>query len=390
MRRTIQNGIDRLSDILPTISGARIGLITNPTGIDKNFRSTIDLLHDQGLLKCLFSPEHGVRGDLQAGAEVSFYTDSKTNLPVYSLYGSSPHISAELLQSLDVVAFDIQDVGARFYTYLYTLSYAMQDCAKAGKDVLLFDRINPVGAVKPEGTVLDPAFSSFVGRFPLATRYNLTIGEYARYINDTQHIGCRLTVINAEGWERSCFYDETDLPWIAPSPNLPSIDSCLCYIGTCLAEGTNLSEGRGTTRPFEIIGAPWLDADRVSAQINEQKLPGVKLRPCYFTPMFSKHANALCHGIQFHITDRHTFRPFETALRTYDLIRKTHTEFSFLPPLKENGKPFIDLLLGTDAFRDENFDPDGFLKEQAKRLAEYEASITPYYQYGKLLKDNLD
>lgn len=151
---------------------------------------------------------------------------------------------------------------------MYTLSYAMQDCAKAGKRVLVFDRINPIGGVRPEGTVLDPAFASFVGRFPLATRYNLTMGEYARYINDTQHIACNLTVVSAEGWTRDCFYDETDLMWIAPSPNLPSVDGCLCYIGTCLAEGTNLSEGRGTTRPFEMIGAPWLDAERVADAVN--------------------------------------------------------------------------------------------------------------------------
>lgn len=381
-KQTVKSGIDRLAAILPDITGARIGLITNPTGIDKSFRSTIDLLHEQGLLCCMFSPEHGVRGDLQAGAEVLSYTDSITNLPVYSLYGHTPHIPQEILDSLDIVAFDIQDVGARFYTYMYTLSYAMQDCAKAGKRVLVFDRINPIGGVKPEGTVLDPAFASFVGRFPLATRYNLTMGEYARYINDTQHIACNLTVVSAEGWTRDCFYDETDLMWIAPSPNLPSIDGCLCYIGTCLAEGTNLSEGRGTTRPFEMIGAPWLDAERVADAMNGQNLPGVKLRPCYFTPMFSKHANALCRGIQFHITDRRAFLPFETALRTFDLIRRTHAEFAFLPPLKENGRPFIDLLLGTDAFRDEQFDADVFLKQQRAKLADYEKNIRPYYQYS--------
>lgn len=380
-KRIVQNGADRLADILPGLRGARIGLITNPTGMDKRFCSTIDLLHEQGLLACLFSPEHGVRGNLQAGAEVASYTDSKTALPVHSLYGHMPHIPDEVLDALDIVAFDIQDVGARFYTYLYTLSYAMEDCARRNKRVLVFDRINPIGGVKPEGTVLDPAFASFVGRYPLATRYNLTIGEYAGYINDAQHIGCDLTVIDAEGWTRDCFYDETDLPWIAPSPNLPGVDGCLCYIGTCLAEGTNLSEGRGTTRPFETIGAPWLDAERTAAEINEQNLPGVRLRPCCFTPMFSKHEGALCQGIQFHITDRRAFLPFETAIRTFDLIRKTHPEFRFLPPLKENGRPFVDLLLGTDAFRDESFDADEFLKEQEKALALYAAKIEGYYRY---------
>ncbi len=380
-KRIIKNGIDRLETILPVLAGKRVGLITNPTGIDKQFRSTIDLLNEQGVLTCMFSPEHGVRGDLQAGAEVDTYTDSKTGLTVYSLYGHTPHFSEEMLANFDILAFDIQDVGARFYTYMYTLSYAMQDCAKAGKPVIVFDRINPVGGVKPEGSVLDPKHASFVGRFPLATRYNLTIGEYANYINDSENIHCDLTVVACEGWTRDCFYDETDLAWISPSPNIPTIDSCLCYLGTCLAEGTNLSEGRGTTKPFEQIGAPWLDNEAVVNAINALNLPGVKLRTCYFTPMFSKHANTLCKGIQVHITDRRTFKPFELGIRLYDYIRKTHKEFEFIMSLSKNPVPFINLLLGTDAFLADDFDADAFLAEQEAKCAEYEAKIKPYYLY---------
>lgn len=376
MKQTVLCGIDRPDRIAAVLSGARVGLITNPTGIDRRFRATIDRLAEVCTLCCLFSPEHGVRGEKQAGDHVECYTDDSTGLPVYSLYGDSPHISEEILSGLDVIVFDIQDVGARFYTYLYTLSYAMADCAAANKRLVVLDRINPIGR-KIEGTVLDPAFRSFVGRFPIATRYGLTIGEYARYINDTEHIGCDLTVVSAEGWN-GCYYDETDLAWVMPSPNLPTIDSCLCYIGTCLAEGTNLSEGRGTTKPFELIGAPWLSAKRIADELNERNLPGVRLRSCYFTPTFSKHAGELCRGVALHITDRDAFRPFETAIRLFDLIRKTHPDFSFLPPVKAHNPPFIDLLLGTDAFRSESFDADRFLSECARACGDYAEKIRPY------------
>ncbi len=379
MKRTVFCGIDRFDIWKPLLENARVGLITNPTGIDRNFRATIDRLSSACKLCCLFSPEHGVRGEKQAGDHVDSYIDESTALPVYSLYGDSPHIPDAILSTLDVIVFDIQDVGARFYTYLYTLSYAMADCAKAGKHLVVFDRINPIGR-KIEGTVLDPAFRSFVGRFPIATRYGMTIGEYARYINDSQHIGCDLSVVSADGWDGS-YYDETDLAWVMPSPNLPTIDSCLCYIGTCLAEGTNLSEGRGTTKPFELIGAPWLCAKQVVEALNEMNLPGVKLRTCYFTPTFSKHAGELCQGIALHITDRDTFSPFETAIRLFDYIRKTHADFAFLPPVKEHNPPFIDLLLGTDTFRSESFDADQFLKECTNTCKDYAKKIRPYQNH---------
>lgn len=381
MKKIVCNGIDNLQSVLPALRGAKIGLITNPTGVDKQFRSTIDLLHEAGLLTCMFSPEHGVRGDLQAGAKVSAYTDAKTGLPVYSTYGSDPHIPREILDALDIVAFDIQDVGARYYTYMYTLSYAMEDCASAGKRVLVFDRVNPVGGVKPEGTVLERAFASFVGRFPLASRYNLTIGEYARYINESESIHCDLEVVPLSGWERDCYFDETDLHWISPSPNIPTVDSAVAYLCTCLAEGTNLSEGRGTTRPFELIGAPWMDAQRVADAVNGMDLPGVVLRPCYFTPVFSKHANQACRGVQVHVTDRRAFRPFETGMRLLDTVKAMHADFSFLPPWKEGAPAFIDLLLGTDAFRREDFVLDSFLKEQETKIRVYEEKIKPYYLY---------
>lgn len=381
MKRIVNNGIDNLHQILPSLLGARVGLITNPTGVDKRFRTTADLLHAAGVLVCMFSPEHGVRGDLQAGAHVETYTDAVTGLPVYSTYGGSAHIPREILDTLDIVAFDIQDVGARYYTYMYTLSYAMEDCAAAGKRVLVFDRVNPVGGVRPEGTVLEREFASFVGRFPLASRYNLTMGEYARFINDTEHIGCQLTVVPLSGWGRDCYFDETDLPWISPSPNIPTVDSAVAYLCTCLAEGTNLSEGRGTTRPFELVGAPWLNAQRVADEVNEMGLPGVRLRPCYFTPVFSKHAGQTCGGVQVHVTDRRAFLPFETGMRLFDCIKKTHADFSFRAPYQEGGHAFIDLLLGTDAFRKDGFELEAFLQQQRRNVAAYGERIKPYYMY---------
>lgn len=377
---TVLCGIDNLKNT-KNLKGKRIGLITNPTGVNKNLKSTIDILNEEYNLCCMMSPEHGVRGDLQAGDKVETYTDSRTNLPVYSLYGESCHIKAEIMDTIDVIVFDIQDVGARFYTYLYTLAYAMEDCAKANKKVFVLDRPNPISCKKPQGTVLDNEFKSFVGRFPIATSYGLTIGEYALYINKEFNINCDLEIVKMSGYDRLKYYDETDLTWIAPSPNLPTIDSCICYIGTCLFEGTNVSEGRGTTKPFETIGAPWLKADVVIDEIKKHNLKGINLRETYFKPTFSKHQNELCRGIQIHIDNRDEFEAFKMGVLLVDTIRNIHDEFEFLPPLKEGGKPFIDLLLGTDAIRKKDFRVDEFLNAQQIKLDEYTKKIEKYKIY---------
>lgn len=377
----VKNGIDRIDTALPMLSGAKVGLITNQTGVDRSLTSTIDILNNYGLLHCLFSPEHGIRGDGQAGEGINDGFDSATGLRIYSLYGGSTHIPKEVLDELDIVAFDIQDIGARFYTYTSTLFHAMLSCAAAGKRVVVFDRINPIGGVHPEGTVLERRFSSFVGMFPVATRHNLTVGEYARFINETERIGCDLTVVTCEGWKRDCFYDDTDLVFIPPSPNMPSVDTCLCYIGTCLAEGTNLSEGRGTVKPFEMLGAPWLDNLRVAEAVNTMALGGVIARPCSFTPTFSKYSSKLCRGIQLHITDRRSFKPFETALRLLEYIRNTHSEFDFILPQNKSANAFIDLLLGTAEWRKTYFDIERFLEGQNNKLSEYEERIKDYYLY---------
>ncbi|WMJ24384.1 DUF1343 domain-containing protein [Paludicola sp. MB14-C6] len=381
MKQKLMCGIDNLDQVKEILTNKRIGLITNPTGVNKSLQSTIDILHMEYNLACMFSPEHGVRGDLQAGDKVESYDDPKTNLPVYSLYGHTPHISDEILDTIDVMIFDIQDVGARFYTYLYTLAYAMEDCARVGKPLVVLDRPNPIGGAKIEGTVLDPAFKSFVGRFPIATRYGLTMGEYAQYINKEQNINANLHIVKINGYDRTKYYDETDLVWISPSPNLPTIDSCIAYIGTCLFEGTNVSEGRGTTKPFETIGAPWMNAQKVIEMVNGYGLKGFLLRETYFKPTFSKHQDQLCCGVQIHIINRDGFEPFKLGVVLVNSIRKLHSEFEFLAPLKEGANPFIDLLLGTDSIRKDNFDPIAFFAEQEEKCKTYQESIQPYLLY---------
>ncbi len=380
MKYTVKNGIDRFDEICDDLKGARIGLITNPTGVDKNQKSTVDIMFEHGNLSCLFAPEHGIRGDAQAGESIANGRDVRTGTSVHSLYGGDVHIDKAVLKDLDAVAFDIQDVGARYYTYVSTLAYAMEDCAESGKRMIVFDRINPIGGETVEGTVLDTAFSSFVGRYPVATRHGLTVGEYAAFINDTEGIGCDLTVVKAQGWSRGMYFVDTDLKWTNPSPNMPSLQSAICYIGTCLCEGTNMSEGRGTDIPFQVIGSPWLDSKMVANEINRSNPLGVKLHPVTFTPTFSKYAGRSCNGIRFEITDKSSFRPFKTVFKALEYIRQTHKDFAFLPSVNGN-PPFIDLLLGTDDWRMDGFDADAFFKKQSMLLDEYAKKTKKYLLY---------
>ena len=349
----------------------KCGLITNHTGVLRDLSSTVDMLKEKCNLTFLFGPEHGVRGDFQAGENVTSYTDKKTGLPVYSLFGDDISESEKALTSLDIVFFDIQDVGARFYTYAYTMTDAMKLCAEYGIKFVVFDRPNPLGGMKAEGTLLDRRFSSFVGRFPTPTRCGLTIGEFALMMNETEKIGCDLTVIPMEGWKRDMYYDDTDLVFIQPSPNIPTVDTAFTYIGTCIFEGTNLSEGRGTTKPFEMIGAPWLDSRAVIESIGQQD--GVILRECSFTPTFSDYMNSFCHGIQFHVTDRDIFSPFAVGIRLLDAIRKTHSELEF--------EPFIKDLLGTDEILKPDFNPDIFIAREQRKVDEWQTFSKNRYIY---------
>lgn len=349
----------------------KCGLITNHTGVLRDLTSTIDILKEMCNLTALFAPEHGIRGDNQAGFNISCYSDECTGIPVYSLYGDDISEGKKALADLDTVIFDIQDVGARFYTYLYTMTDMMQLCAEHGVKFIVLDRPNSLGGVKAEGTILDRRFSSFVGRFPTPTRSGLTIGEFALMMNETENIGCKLTVIPMKNWKRDMYYDDTDLVFIQPSPNIPSVDTAFAYIGTCIFEDTNLSEGRGTTKPFEIIGSPWLDSKAVLQKVGKQN--GVILRECFFTPTFSKHKDSFCHGIQLHVTDRDSFSPFAVGIRLFDAIRKTHNEFTI--------EKSIAKLLGTDEIFNIDFAPDSFIAREAQKTYEWKTFSKKWYLY---------
>ena len=369
-KQTVLCGADVISKNGFNFQG-KCGLITNHTGVLRDLSSTVDLLKEMCNLTALFAPEHGVRGDVQAGENIVFYTDKKTGLPVYSLFGNDTSDSKKMLTSLDTVFFDIQDVGARFYTYAYTMTDTMKLCAQHGVKFVVLDRPNPIGGIKAEGAVLDRRFSSFVGRFPTPTRSGLTIGEFALMMNETENIGCNLTVIPMEGWKRDMYYDDTDLVFIQPSPNIPTVDTAFVYIGTCIFEETNLSEGRGTTKPFEMIGAPWLDSRTVIERMGQQE--GVILRECSFTPTFSDYKDNFCHGIQLHVTDREVFSPFAVGIRLLDAIRKTQDEFEI--------EPSIVNLIGTDDIFQPNFNPDTFIAREMQKTAEWQTRSKKWHLY---------
>ena len=301
------------------LKGRRVGLIANPTTVDRRMRHLADLLRAEPdvELVALFGPEHGVRGDAQDMIGVESEVDRRTGVPVHSLYGStveglSP--TAESLTDLDVLIFDVQDVGSRYYTFAATMAYAMAAAARQGIEFLVLDRPNPIGGVLVEGPTVSTGFESFVGFHPLPIRHGLTVGELAGLVCSERKLDLNLVVIPCEGWNRSMYWSDTGLSWVAPSPNMPTPDTALVYPGGCLIEGTNLSEGRGTTRPFENWGAPWLDLERLESRTRELLDEagigeGVDLRPNPFRPTFHKHANHLCLGLQPHVFDRTRFRP---------------------------------------------------------------------------------
>lgn len=350
----IKLGIDRVSEYLHLFKDKRVGLITNPTGVNSDLQPTIDILYEKTNLVALYSPEHGVRGNIQAGVKLDTYIDEATKLPVYSLYGKTRKPTKEMLEGVDLLAFDIQDVGARFYTYLYTMAYSMMACQEQGKIFVVFDRPNPVNANTVEGNRLNTDYQSFVGYYPLPQRYGLTIGELAMLFNKEFAIGCDLVVIPMEDYKRTMDYADTGLLWVMPSPNIAHMDTPYYYLATCIFEGTNLSEGRGTAKPFHLIGSPYLKPKMVLDRLRSMDLPGVKFRSLYFTPSFSKHAEKLCAGIELLITDKTGFEPVKTGYILLDIIRQTHEEFDYIEPFTKGGKMFIDLLTGDTYLREES------------------------------------
>ena len=339
------------------LRNARLGLIAHPASVTSGLAHAADAIGHAGYhLRALFGPQHGARGEKQDNMiESDPYTDPLTGVPVHSLYGEVRKPTPEMLDPLDALLFDLQDVGVRVYTFVWTMALAMEACAEAGVRFVVLDRPNPIGGLKREGPVLQEGYESFVGLHPVPLRHGLTCGEMARWLNEERGIACDLDVIPCHGWRRSMLWTDTGLPWVMPSPNLPTPDSCLVYPGMVLLEGTNLSEGRGTTRPFELFGAPWLDPARLVARLIDARLPGVTFRPCHFEPTFQKHAGTLCGGAQLHVTDPGTFEPVRTAVEILVAANAlAASDFAWRePPYEyEETLPPIDILWGNAALRE--------------------------------------
>lgn len=363
-----------LEKYLDLVKGKKVGLITNPSGVDSRLRSTIDLFRNNPDIRlvALYAPEHGVRGNAQAGEYVPFYMDEKFKIPVFSLYGQSmkpqpgmlknideymrsfdtTHVGKQpessMTKDVDILVYDIQDVGTRIYTYESTMAYAMQACAESGIDFIVLDRPNPINGKDMEGPILEyPEYSSPVGIYPVPLRFAMTIGELAKLYNERfLEKKAKLTVISMEGWKRDMWYDQTGLPWVIPSPNMPTLDTATVYPGQVFLEGTNVSEGRGTTRPFEIFGAPWIDGNELTRKLTALGLPGVIFREQWFNPTFSKFKEELCGGAQIHITDRYAYRPLETTLHIIKTIR------DMVPDKFQFHEKYFDKIMGTSKVRE--------------------------------------
>jgi uncharacterized protein YbbC (DUF1343 family) len=346
-----------LNDPPSWAAGARLGLLSHPAGVGPDLTGARDLIarHFPGQLTVLFSPQHGFLGEKQDNMVSSAdFLDPVLGLPVVSLYGPRLAPPSQSLAQVDVILADLQDVGTRVYTFAATLAKVMQAAAKAGVKVAVLDRPNPISGAAVEGNLLKPEWASFVGPYPLPMRHGFTLGELARYYNATQNLGCDLEVIPARGWRRGDYFDAIGLPWVMPSPNLPTLDSAIVYPGQVLLEGTNLSEGRGTTRPFELFGAPYLSPRRLLARLQDYELPGVIFREAAFEPTFHKWAGDACQGFQLHVTDRRAFKPYLTTLTLLSVIRELYPrEFAWrLPPYEyETERLPIDLLTGDPAIR---------------------------------------
>jgi uncharacterized protein YbbC (DUF1343 family) len=355
----VKTGLEALLEERPSrLKGARIALIANPASVDSRLNHSVDLFHARKDLRLMLilGPEHGSRGEAQDQIEMEDSSDEATGLPVYSLYGKSLIPTPEMIRDVDTLVFDLQDIGSRYYTFIYTMAYAMQACARDGKRMVVLDRPNPINGITVQGNVLDLRYSSFVGLYPLAVRHGMTSGELALLINKEFHIQCRLEVIAMQGWRRSMWFDRTGLPWVNPSPNMPTLETATVYPGGCLIEGTNLSEGRGTTRPFEFIGAPYVKPRPLVEKLEKERLRGVSFRPLYFQPVFNKWAGELCGGIQVHVTKRELFDPFLTYIAIIRAASQLHPDrFEWRkPPYEyEREKLPIDILCGNSLVREQ-------------------------------------
>ncbi|MFG3498362.1 exo-beta-N-acetylmuramidase NamZ domain-containing protein [Streptomyces sp. NPDC047928] len=381
--RRVRTGFDRLAaDGYAALAGQRVGVVTNPTGVTASVRHIVDVMHadDRVDLRAVFGPEHGFRGTAQAGGSEGRYDDPATGLPVYDTYLKSGQALADIFTAsgVDTVVFDIQDVGARFYTYIWTMYDCMAAAALAGKRLVVLDRPNPLGGREAHGPVLDKAFATFVGREPIAQAHGMTVAELARLFNKeflTRPV--ELTTVRMAGWRRRDFFDTTGLPWVPPSPNMPTPDTALVYPGTCLFEGTNLSEGRGTTRPFELLGAEGIDR-RWAEAANALELPGVRFREAYFAPAFSKFQGKTVGGVQLHVHDREAFDPVRTGIALLVTAKRTWSGFAWRPD------HWIDKLTGSARVRtlvDAGADPDEVVAAWQQDLRAFRAVRGRYLLY---------
>jgi uncharacterized protein YbbC (DUF1343 family) len=352
----VRSGLERVLTSAGPLRGLKVGLIANPSAV------TRDLTHASLALKAsrqlrlvaLFGPEHGIWADAQDLVEVEGGRDPATGLPVHSLYGKTRVPTEEMLAPLDALVFDLQDVGSRYYTFIYTMLHALEACARDGKRFVVLDRPNPLGGTAVDGNVLDPSYRSFVGLHPLPIRHGMTAGELALLFRAERGLKVDLRVVQMSGWRREMSFEETGLPWVLPSPNMPTVDTAFVYPGGCLVEGTNLSEGRGTTRPFELVGAPWLDPWDLARKLERERIPGARFRPVFFMPTFQKHAGRLCGGVQVHVTDRKRFPAFLAYLLLIAHARNQNpSRFAWRDPPYEYEylKRPIDILCGTDQVR---------------------------------------
>jgi len=386
-------GIDALiNDLIDSppswLNKKRLGLLLNPASVNSDIVSTADLLHQYfpGQLKALFTPQHGYHAAKQDNMiESDDLVHRHMNIPIYSLYGKTRIPLLHMLENIDTLIIDIQDVGTRVYTFIYTVSYCMEAAKQHGKTVVILDRPNPISGNYIEGNCLEAEYCSFVGRYSIPMRHGLTIAEFARYINDIADIHCELDIVPMKGWHRNMFFDETNLSWLAPSPNMPTVSTAMVYPGQVIFEGTNISEGRGTTQPFEIIGAPFIDTDILLKDLGE--ISGVYLRPLCFEPTFNKWNNELCYGVQLHVTDRKQYQPYTTSLKILQtIIQHFPNEFQWkLPPYEyEFEKMPIDLIIGSQNIRkkiENNYNIDELEKSWQSELTFFKEQSKQYYLY---------